>query len=81
MASSGGRAAENRGPGVRIDLERLEKHARDLFLHRFVDCVRKTRGEYGRYLVLRKGDELAIRSAEDGSSEALDRVIADGNVD
>ena len=75
MPTNGARD-DNRGQGVRIDLERLEQHARDLFLHRFVESVKKTRGEHGRYLVLRRGDELAIRSAGDGSGEALDRVVA-----
>ncbi len=65
------------GPGVVIDLERLEAHARTLFLHRFVDAVRKARAEHGRYLVLRSGDEIAIKAAADGSAELLERVTAD----
>ena len=59
-----------------VNLERLENQAQSLFLHRFVNAVRKARGEHGRYLVLRAGDELAIRSADDGSAESLDQVLA-----
>lgn len=64
------------GKPVVVDLERLEQHARDLYLNRFVDAVKAARGEFGRYLTLRTGDELAIRAAGDGSSDALDEVIA-----
>ncbi len=73
---------DQREPGVTIDLDRLERQARELFLHRFVDHVKKARGEYGRYLTLRPGDQLAIRAADDGSEEFLDDVIVeDGLVD
>ena len=71
------RGAEDKRAGkpVVVDLERLEQHARDLYLNRFVDAVKAARGEFGRYLTLRTGDELAIRAAGDGSSEKLDEVI------
>ena len=58
--------------GVIVDLDRLEAHAESLYLHRFVEAVRKARGEHGRYLVLRHGDELAIAAAGDGSAEYLE---------
>jgi hypothetical protein len=64
-------------PPVTIDLEQLEQHARDLYLNRFVEAVKAARGEFGRYLTLRTGDELAIRAAGDGSSDALDRVAVE----
>ena len=63
-----------RGPGLVIDLERLQAHAEDLYLTRFVDYVRKARGEHGRYLRLRPGDETAIIAAGDGSAESLAQV-------
>ena len=66
---------KGRDKGVAIDLERLEKQAEDLFLHKFVDAVKKARGEHGRFLVLRAGDRLAIEAAADGSAEKLDRVV------
>ena len=66
---------KGRDKGVAIDLERLEKHAEDLFLHRFVDAVKKARGEHGRFLILRAGDRLAIEAAADGSAEKLGRVV------
>lgn len=65
------------GKPVVIDLERLEQHAKDLYLSRFIEAVKAARGQFGRYLTLRTGDELAIRAAGDGSSETLDQVIAD----
>ncbi len=67
---------EERRPArsIVIDLERLEAHARTLFLHRFVAAVRKAREEHGRYLYLRSGDELAIRAAGDGSAQLFERV-------
>lgn len=68
---------QSREQGVAIDLERLEAHAEELFLTRFVDAIKRARGEHGRFLVLRSGDELAIRSAGDGSFELLDRVRAE----
>ncbi len=58
--------------GVIVDLQRLESHAESLYLHRFVEAVRKARGEHGRFLVLRHGDELAIAAAGDGSAEYLE---------
>lgn len=65
-----------RGPGLVIDLDKLESHARDLYLTRFVEYVRRARGEHGRYLRLRPGDETAIRAADDGSAESLNEVRA-----
>jgi hypothetical protein len=66
---------EQRTEGTKIDLEKLERHARSLYLHRFVEAIRQARGEHGRYLTLRAGDELAIRAAADGSSEWLERIL------
>ena len=74
-------AEDNRKGPVVIDLERLERQARDLYLHRFVDAVKQARGQFGRYLSLRTGDELAIRAAGDGSSESLDDVIVETGVE
>lgn len=68
---------ENRAKGPTIDLERLEEHARDLYLHRFVAYVKKARGEHGRYLQLRPGDELAIKAAGDESARLLEDVVVD----
>ncbi|MDQ4144845.1 MAG: hypothetical protein M3198_14120 [Actinomycetota bacterium] len=65
---------QNRGRGVAIDLDRLEAHAESLYLTRFVDAIKAARGTHGRFLVLRSGDETAIRAAEDGSFELLDEV-------
>ncbi|MFN2588011.1 MAG: hypothetical protein ABR613_07835 [Actinomycetota bacterium] len=67
---------ERRG-GVVVDLERLESHAESLYLHRFVEAVRQARGEHGRYLVLRHGDELAIAAAGDGSADYLRDATVD----
>jgi hypothetical protein len=66
---------EQRTEGTKIDLEKLERHARSLYLHRFVEAIRQARGEHGRYLTLRAGDELAIRAAADGSSEWLEQIL------
>ncbi len=85
MAGDGKRATDGRFPedadkrtdGVVVDLERLEKHAEALYLHRFVEYVKKVRGEHGRFLTLRAGDELAILAAADGSAESLQDVLAD----
>jgi hypothetical protein len=75
MVQSGGPGEEKRvSRPVVIDLERLESQAEDLYLHRFLEAVKKARGEFGRYLTLRRGDELAIRAAGDGSSEKLDEI-------
>ena len=63
-----------RGPGLVVDLERLQTHAETLYLTRFIDAIKKARGKYGRFLVLRSGDELAIKAAGDGSFELLNRV-------
>lgn len=68
---------ENRAKGPTIDLERLEEHARDLYLHRFVAYIQKARGEHGRYLQLRPGDELAIKAADDESARLLEDVLVD----
>jgi hypothetical protein len=68
--------SQNRSEGVVIDLERLEAHADEMFLNRFIEAIKKARGEHGRYLVLRSGDKLAIETAGDGSLELLDEVKA-----
>ena len=68
---------QNRGDGVVVDLERLQQWAEELFLHRFVESIKKARGEHGRYLVLRSGDELAIQAAADGSAQALQEILID----
>lgn len=70
-----------RQQGVVVDLERLEKQAEDLYLHRFVEHVKKVRGEHGRYLTLRAGDELAIQAAGDGSAQSLQEALADESDD
>jgi ADP-dependent phosphofructokinase/glucokinase len=69
---------QRQGKPVVVDLERLEQQAEDLYLTRFVAAVKAARGQFGRYLTLRTGDELAIRAAGDGSSEKLDEVVVDG---
>jgi hypothetical protein len=74
---SGGAPQGDRRTGVVVDLERLESHAESLYLHRFVEAVRRARGEHGRYLVLRHGDELAIQAAGDGSAEYLEDASVD----
>ena len=65
---------ENRGKGPTIDLEALEAHARELYLHRFVAHIKKARGQHGRYLQLRPGDALAIQAADDDSAEVLEDI-------
>jgi hypothetical protein len=72
---------DQRSEGFAVDLEKLEKHAEELYLHRFVDYVRKVRGEHGRYLTLRAGDEVAIKAADDGSAQALDTVVVEVDLD
>ncbi len=72
---------EQRQPGVILDLARLEDQAEELYLHKFVEHVKKVRGEHGRYLTLRAGDELAISAAGDGSAESLRDVLADDTND
>ncbi len=67
---------DQRQEGVVIDLERLEAHAGALYLNRFVEYVKQVRGEHGRYLTLRAGDELAIKAAADGSAESLEKIAA-----
>jgi uncharacterized protein YceH (UPF0502 family) len=57
-----------------VDLERLEAQAQYLYLHRFIEAVKKARGEHGRYLKLRAGDELAIAAANDGSAELVGEI-------
>ena len=73
MGVGGEATGENdqRTDGVVVDLERLEKQAEELYLHRFVETVKKVRGDHGRYLTLRAGDETAIEAAADGSAESL----------
>ncbi|MBW3594932.1 MAG: hypothetical protein KY391_05085 [Actinobacteria bacterium] len=68
---------EQRQDGVVVDLERLEEQAEELYLHRFVEHVKKVRGEHGRFLTLRAGDELAIAAAGDGSAESLQAALLD----
>lgn len=70
---------EQRHGGVVIDLERLEEQAEELYLHRFVEYVKKVRGDHGRYLTLRAGDELAIEAAGDGSDRSLKEVLAEND--
>ena len=72
---------DQRGDGVAVDLDKLEKQAEELYLHRFVEHVRKVRGEHGRFLTLRAGDELAIKAADDGSARALDEVLVEVDLD
>jgi hypothetical protein len=72
---------DQRSDGFAVDLEKLQKHAEELYLHRFVEYVRKVRGEHGRYLTLRAGDELAIKAADDGSAQALDAVLIEVDLD
>ncbi len=67
---------ENRHNGVVIDLQKLQEHAGTLYLHRFVEAVRRARQQHGRFLTLRAGDELAILAAGDGSAEHLEEVRA-----
>ena len=69
-------ARDKRQDGVVLDLERLETQAEELYLHKFVEYVKKVRGEHGRFLTLRAGDELAIQAAGDGSAESLKEVLA-----
>jgi hypothetical protein len=71
---------EQRGRGIVVDLDALQAQAEGLYLHRFVEYVRKTRGEYGQFLILRAGDETAIRAAGDGSAERLDAVAVAAGV-
>jgi hypothetical protein len=68
---------DQRRDGPTLDLDALEAHAESLYLHRFVEAVRRARGEHGRYLRIRPGDELAIRAAGDGSAAYLDDVLVD----
>ena len=72
---------ENRGKGPTIDLEALEAHARELYLHRFVAHIKKARGEHGRYLQLRPGDALAIQAADDDSADVLEDIQVDEELD
>lgn len=60
-----------------VDLERLEAQAQYLYLHRFIDAVKKARGEHGRYLTLRAGDEIAIAAADDGSADLITEIAVD----
>jgi hypothetical protein len=68
---------EKRDDGVVVDLEKLEEQAEGLYLHRFVEYVKKVRGEHGRYLTLRAGDQLAIEAAGDGSAETLQGALVE----
>src|SRR5688500_11202639 len=69
--------ADNRRGGMVVDLERLERQAEQLYLHRFVEQVKRVRGVHGRFLTLRAGDETAIDAAGDGSAESLRDALAD----
>jgi hypothetical protein len=64
-----------RRPPIVVDLEKLEKQAEELFLHRFLAAIQKARGDHGRYLTLRAGDQVAIESADDGSIDQLSEII------
>jgi len=75
--SGAGARGEQRQDGVVVDLERLEEQAEELYLHRFVEYVKKVRGQHGRYLTLRAGDELAIEAAGDGSAASLQEARAE----
>lgn len=70
-------SSDLRGRPVVVDLDKLEQQARDLYLTRFVERVKEARGANGRFLVLRAGDELAIRASDDGSADILDAVSVD----
>lgn len=72
---------DQRNDGVVVDLERLEEQAEELYLHRFVEHVKKVRGEHGRYLTLRAGDELAIQAADDGSADVLQEALVDDSAE
>lgn len=63
-----------------LDLQELEDHAKALFLHRFVEAVQAARKEFGRYLTLRAGDELAIQAADDGSAELFEGLKREGEL-
>lgn len=65
---------EGRSAPVVLDLKALEEQAELLYLHRFVEDVKKARGEYGRFLTLRAGDEFAISAAGDGSADILSQI-------
>ncbi|MGH2753050.1 MAG: hypothetical protein ACRDLB_01325 [Actinomycetota bacterium] len=58
-----------------VDLEKLEKQAEELFLHRFLAAIQKARGDHGRYLTLRAGDQVAIEAASDGSEGQLLQIV------
>lgn len=68
---------EQRVAGVVLDLGRLEAQAEQLYLHKFVEYVKKVRGEHGRFLTLRAGDEMHIHAAGDGSAESLRDALAE----
>lgn len=68
---------DGRSDPVVIDLKALEEQAELLYLHRFVEGVKKARGQHGRYLTLRAGDELAINAAADGSADILSEISVD----
>lgn len=68
-------ANDSRTEPVVVDLAKLEEQAESLYLHRFVESIKRARKENGRFLTLRAGDQLAIEAAQDGSSETL-RTIA-----
>jgi hypothetical protein len=72
--NEGPREEESRQDPVVVDLDKLEHHAESLYLTHFIEAVKKARGEHGRFLTLRAGDQLAISAAQDGSAEKLDQV-------
>lgn len=69
------RDENKRRPPLVVDLEKLEKQAEELFLHRFLAAIQKARGDHGRYLTLRAGDQVAIESADDGSIDQLESIV------
>lgn len=82
--SSNGASARQEGSrsnGVAVDLKKLEQHAKSLYLHRFVESIQKARSAHGQFLVLRAGDEIAIRAADDGSEELLETVAVEPEED
>jgi hypothetical protein len=73
----GGRTEGARNQGVAVDLQKLEQHAKSLYLHRFVESIQQARSAHGQYLVLRAGDEIAIKAAADGSDQLLESVTVE----
>jgi hypothetical protein len=76
---SSGRQEGERSNGVAVDLQKLEQHAKSLYLHRFVESIKAARSTHGQFLVLRAGDEIAIKAADDGSEELLEAVAVEAD--